>query len=396
MASLRLFLCFFLFTASSVNIVCSRSLQKDHIALFVFGDSVYDPGNNNYIDTIARANYYPYGETFFKYPTGRFSDGRLIPDFIAEYANLPLIPPYLQPGNHEFTTGVNFASAGAGALSETNQGFVRALAVIDLKTQLSYFKKVAKQLRQELGDAEAMAFLSKAVYLINVGSNDYVLPFTSNSTVFQYFSKQQYVGMVIGNLTETIKEIHKEGGRKFGFRNFGSMGCIPLLKALVPGNTTGSCLEQVNELAKLHNAALTEALEEMEIKLVQFKYSMHHLNIYLSELTKNPGRFATQPQCQVIKENEAYSNVDVCTDFVLQGFKEVNKACCGSGPYRGISSCGGRRGVTEYELCSDPTQYFYFDSSHASEKANKQIAQLMWSGPPNITGPYNLKAFFQP
>lgn len=47
----------------------------------------------------------------------------------AEYANLPLIPPYLQPGNHEFSTGVNFASAGAGALSETNQGFVRALAV---------------------------------------------------------------------------------------------------------------------------------------------------------------------------------------------------------------------------------------------------------------------------
>lgn len=94
-------------------------------------------------------------------------------------------------------------------------------------------------------------------------------------------------------------------------------------------------------------------------------------------------------------ESKAYCNVDVCTDFVLQGFKEVNKACCGSGPYRGISSCGGRTGVTEYELCSDPTQYFYFDSSHASDKANKQIAQLMWSGPPNITGPYNLKAFFQ-
>lgn len=94
MASFRLFSCFFLFTAISVNIVCSRSLQKDHIALFVFGDSVYDPGNNNYIDTIARANYYPYGETFFKYPTGRFSDGRLISDFIGT-TQISHFPPFL-------------------------------------------------------------------------------------------------------------------------------------------------------------------------------------------------------------------------------------------------------------------------------------------------------------
>lgn len=53
-------------------------------ALFVFGDSLYDPGNNNYINTNAdfRANFWPYGESFFNPPTGRFSDGRTIPDFI--------------------------------------------------------------------------------------------------------------------------------------------------------------------------------------------------------------------------------------------------------------------------------------------------------------------------
>ena len=44
--------------------------------------------------------------------------------FSAEHANLPLIPPFLQPGNHEFYDGVNFASAGAGALVETFQGSV--------------------------------------------------------------------------------------------------------------------------------------------------------------------------------------------------------------------------------------------------------------------------------
>lgn len=42
----------------------------------------------------------------------------------AEYANLPLIPPFLQPGFHNYYDGVNFASAGAGALVETFQGSV--------------------------------------------------------------------------------------------------------------------------------------------------------------------------------------------------------------------------------------------------------------------------------
>jgi hypothetical protein len=61
-------------------------LPKEHVALFVFGDSLFDVGNNNYINTTTdyQANFSPYGETFFKFPTGRFSNGRVIPDFIGK------------------------------------------------------------------------------------------------------------------------------------------------------------------------------------------------------------------------------------------------------------------------------------------------------------------------
>jgi hypothetical protein len=62
-------------------------LPEKHASLFIFGDSLYDSGNNNYINTTTaglQANFEPYGETFFKYPTGRFSDGRVIPDFIGK------------------------------------------------------------------------------------------------------------------------------------------------------------------------------------------------------------------------------------------------------------------------------------------------------------------------
>lgn len=71
----------------------SQAHFNKHIALFVFGDSLYDPGNNNYINTTPefQANFFPYGESYFNPPSGRFSDGRLIPDFVGE--NIYKQPP---------------------------------------------------------------------------------------------------------------------------------------------------------------------------------------------------------------------------------------------------------------------------------------------------------------
>jgi hypothetical protein len=60
-----------------------------HGALFIFGDSLYDAGNNIYLNTnTPKPNIFPYGETYFMHPTGRASDGRLIPDFIGKYNTL--------------------------------------------------------------------------------------------------------------------------------------------------------------------------------------------------------------------------------------------------------------------------------------------------------------------
>lgn len=57
-------------------------------ALFVFGDSLVEVGNNNFLNTIARANYYPYGidyaTTYGRGYTGRFSNGRTLIDFIGK------------------------------------------------------------------------------------------------------------------------------------------------------------------------------------------------------------------------------------------------------------------------------------------------------------------------
>jgi hypothetical protein len=53
-------------------------------ALIVFGDSIVDSGNNNYIKTVFKCNFPPYGKDFGggNQPTGRFSNGLVPSDII--------------------------------------------------------------------------------------------------------------------------------------------------------------------------------------------------------------------------------------------------------------------------------------------------------------------------
>lgn len=62
-----------------------------------------------------------------------------------------------------------------------------------------------KLLKQEIGEAKAKTLVSRAVYLTSTGSNDYVAPYTANSSLLQSYTPEEYVDMVIGNLTTVIK-----------------------------------------------------------------------------------------------------------------------------------------------------------------------------------------------
>lgn len=51
-------------------------------ALFVFGDSLVEVGNNNFLNSIAKANFFPYGIDYSRGNTGRFSNGKSFIDFV--------------------------------------------------------------------------------------------------------------------------------------------------------------------------------------------------------------------------------------------------------------------------------------------------------------------------
>lgn len=65
----------------------SISTSDDLPATFVFGDSLVDVGNNNYLVSLSKANYLPNGIDFGR-PTGRFTNGRTIVDIVGKIYHL--------------------------------------------------------------------------------------------------------------------------------------------------------------------------------------------------------------------------------------------------------------------------------------------------------------------
>lgn len=63
--------------------------NDSYSALYTFGDSILDTGNNNnLIKSIIKSDFPPYGTNFVdRIPTGRFSDGKVPSDLVGTYLN---------------------------------------------------------------------------------------------------------------------------------------------------------------------------------------------------------------------------------------------------------------------------------------------------------------------
>ncbi|GFP91073.1 GDSL esterase/lipase at4g28780 [Phtheirospermum japonicum] len=143
-------------------------------AFFVFGDSLVDNGNNNYLATTARADSPPYGIDYPTHrPTGRFSNGYNIPDLISQALGAESTLAYLNPElqGEKLLVGANFASAGIGILDDTGVQFAN---IIRISRQLQYFEEYQSRVSAIIGEEEAQLLVNGALVLITLGGNDFV------------------------------------------------------------------------------------------------------------------------------------------------------------------------------------------------------------------------------
>ncbi|KAF2305328.1 hypothetical protein GH714_003725 [Hevea brasiliensis] len=333
-------------------------LAAEARAFFVFGDSLVDNGNNNYLATTARADSPPYGIDFpTRLPTGRFSNGLNIPDLISEAIGTESPMPYLSPflKGEKLLAGANFASAGIGILNDTGIQFVN---IIRMYKQLEYFQQYQQRVTGLIGAEQTQRLVNEALVLMTVGGNDfvnnyYLVPFSARS---RQFSLPDYVVYVISEYRKLLVRLYDLGARRVLVTGSGPLGCVPAELALRGRN--GQCSTELQQAAALYNPQLTEMIKELN--------AQYGSDIFIAANTR-------EMSTNFISNPEAF------------GFTTSKMACCGQGPYNGIGLC-----TPSSNLCSNRDEYAFWDPFHPSERANRYLVQQMMNGSTEYMNPMNL------
>ncbi|KAH6818112.1 hypothetical protein C2S51_001715 [Perilla frutescens var. frutescens] len=255
---------------------------------FIFGDSLVDSGNNNMLNTSARANYWPYGIDFPQGPTGRFTNGRTTADFLGDH--LPpshvlaemlgfdsFIPPFAGAQGGDIINGVNYASGSAGIRSETGEQLVY------LDRQLQNHNMTISRFRRLLGNTTSTKDrLNKCLYYFVAGSNDYInnyyLPeYYPSSTLY---TPDQYATVLIDQYSQQLKKLYDFGARKISVSGLGPLGCIPAM--LSRGGNGSPCVDSINNAVALFNDKLKILVDDLNNDFTDAKF------IYIGAMDLRP------------------------------------------------------------------------------------------------------------
>ncbi|CAL5183527.1 unnamed protein product [Lathyrus oleraceus] len=322
------------------------NFNKKVSGFYVFGDSTVDPGNNNYIDTLFKSNFQPYGKDFTNHvPSGRFTNGKLATDFIASYVGVKkeLLPAYLDPNVidnvNELMTGVSFASAGSGFDPLTPS----ISSVIPIPKQLEYFRECKKKLENVIGIEGTENHIKKAVFFMSAGTNDFALNYFTLPVRRNSFSLLGYQQFLIQRVKEFLQELLAEGAQKIVIAGVPPMGCLPFMITMNSPNAflQRNCIERFSSAAKDYNQLLQQELNTMQFHLNSSNSpaKIYYIDIY-------------QPLANMVQAHQKY------------GFEDINSGCCGSGYIEAALLCN-----KECNVCSDPSKYMFWDSIHPTEKA---------------------------
>ncbi|KAM0830842.1 hypothetical protein ACQ4PT_065955 [Festuca glaucescens] len=340
-------------------------------AIFVFGDSTADVGNNNYLPgSSARADFphngidLPSGEL-----RGRFSNGLIGVDFLAADMGFSRSPPsYLalivanSSGSGEAMSnttkktmgvtasirGANFASGGSGVLDSTG-------ATINMTKQIEYFSDLKDQMAARLSAERASALLSKSIFLISTGAND-AFDFFSQNTSPDSTALQQFCEAVVSTYDSHVKTLYNIGARKFAVIDVPMIGCCPYWRSR---NPTGECLEPLNRLASKLNDGIRDLFGDLGSKMQGMNYSIGSSYELVSSLIEDPQS---------------------------AGFTEVKSACCGGGRLNAEEGC-----TPSSSYCSDRSKFLFWDLLHPTQATSRLAGRAFYDGPARFVGPITFR-----
>ncbi|XP_055814934.1 acetylajmalan esterase-like [Solanum dulcamara] len=323
--------------------------------IYQFGDSLSDTGNcirESLCAAHSICGTLPYGMNFYQNLTGRCSDGMLMIDFIALESGLPLLNPY-KDESANFRHGVNFAVAGATALSDETMADNKIFNIvtnISLSVQLDWFSSHF----QTTCSTDCREKLKNSLFLVGeIGGNEFNYGLSQGKTIEE---SQKMVHEVVKTIIHAVKRVIGLGATRIIVPGNFPIGCLSgMLTQFMTNKTTAydeyNCLKDLNNFAIFYNNHLQQAIDALKKKF---------------------------PNTTLIYGDYYNAYLWLLQNAVRLGFDKnsLHKACCGIGGdynYNIHKRCGSP-GV---EVCVNPSTYINWDGVHMTEKAYKWLARWL-------------------
>ncbi|XP_039683812.1 GDSL esterase/lipase At5g22810 [Medicago truncatula] len=289
-------------------------------ALFIFGDSIVDVGNNNKLHTVVKADFFPYGRDFVtKNPTGRMSNGKLAIDYACDFSH-----------------------------------------VIPLMNQLEFYKDCQEELVKLIGKENATSIISGAAYLLVDGSGDFAQNYFINPILQNIYTPYQFSDVLMQEYYNFIQNLYALGARKIGVTTLPPIGCMPFIITKF-GYHSNKCVETINNVALDFNKKLNLTTENLIKKLPGVKLVIFDIYQPLYELIIRPSDYGTKYNYSLL------INLFLCVKLIHAGFFEARKGCCGTGLLEVATLCN----KISIGTCADASKYVFWDSFHPTEATNK-------------------------
>uniref|UniRef100_A0A1J3I8B6 GDSL esterase/lipase n=1 Tax=Noccaea caerulescens TaxID=107243 RepID=A0A1J3I8B6_NOCCA len=343
MAKNRNLICFIAVLASFTLASSPANASGEPPLLFTFGDSSYDVGNTKLFSSeFDPATMWPYGDSV-DYPTGRWSDGAIVPDLVGRLiGNGEPVPPVLDP-KADLSRGASFAISGAVVLGSPPQ-------TMSFGQQISKFT----ELQKKWSDKER----AEAIYMINIGADDY-LSFAKAHPNANLVEQIAHVANVLQRFSRDLMSLYGSGAKKLAVQNLGPLGCLPTVRQEF--KTGDTCLEMLNFMATTHNERLGRLLFMMTVARRGLRYSLFDFNGEILRRINEPSR---------------------------HGYTDTTTSCCGTGS-RNAFGCGYAN--VHSKLCSYQKSFLFFDGRHNTEKTDQDIANFFYSGDKHVVSPVNVR-----
>ncbi|GJU61195.1 GDSL esterase/lipase-like protein [Tanacetum coccineum] len=399
-------------------------------AVFNFGDSNSDTGS---LAAMYGQLPFPYGENYFHHSAGRYSDGRLVIDFIAEGFGLPYLDAFLDSVGTNFSHGANYAIAGSTIRRQNTTIFQSGYSPIPLEFQYVEFSDFLKksQIIRQKGDVFKYMFpakdkFSSALYTFDIGQNDLTAGYKLGMTTEQV---KAYVPDLISQFTTVIKDLvivlgvlcdTEEAYRGYSFRKhlemksdtslkYSWLGCegyrsatlLLVVKATPSKNVYGSggrtfWIHNTGPVGCLPYIMDTRVITAAQVDKYGCAAPYNGVSQYFNQKLK-------EAVIQLRKELPlaAITYVDIYAvkySLIAQaknlGFGDPFLVCCGHGGrynFNNARRCGSTKMVKGKEIliansCEEPSSRILWDGIHFTEAANKwiyeQIADGAFSDPP--------------